>query len=148
MPNGIDTNIDANDFVKIKCTYGMENGVTPPNQQDLNVTISGIIIFQVLPRNLEFGSVQPGSFDNPALNGPIVFNITGSTTDVNVEVTEVTGFPFEQGLKIDGEPALGRFWMILYASPIQTAFPTLDIPEDSPAGNSKGKIVYTVSGIP
>ena len=147
IPNGIDTNMGSNDFVKTSCTFGTENGLLPSNQQELNVTIASAITFQVLPRNLEFGLVQPGSQNNPALNGPIVFNITGSTTNVNVEITEVTGFPFEQGLKIDNEPALGKFWTILYSSPIKTAIPTLDIPKNAPAGNNKGTIVYTVTGI-
>jgi len=126
-----DTGIDKNDFIKTECTYNAENGVTPQNQQDLNVTITGTVAFQVLPRNLEFGFVQPGSQNNPATNGPIIFNITGSTADAQVEITEVFGFPFNQGLKIDGQPATGSFWIINYTSPIQIAFPTLDIPEDA-----------------
>ena len=153
IPNGVDTNTDSNDFVKIRCTFGAENGVTPPNEQELNVTIAGKIVFQVTPRNLEFGLVQPNSFNNPALNGPIIFNLTGSTADANVEITQVIGFPFENGLRIDGEQALGRLWEFI-CQPVsggcdfdlQTAFPTLDVPLDAPAGNNRGTIVYTIFG--
>ena len=148
IPNGQDTGIDKNDFIKTECTYNAENGVTPQNQQDLNVTITGTVAFQVLPRNLEFGFVQPGSQNNPATNGPIIFNITGSTADAQVEITEVFGFPFNQGLKIDGQPATGSFWIINYTSPIQIAFPTLDIPEDAQPGHNQGIITYTVTGLP
>ena len=148
IPNSADSNTDSDDFVKTRCTFGTENGVTPPNEQDLNFTIAGKIVFQIIPRNLEFGLVQPGSFNNPALNGPIVFNLTGSTADANVEITQVIGFPFENGLKIEEEQAFGKIWTILQSSPIQEAVPTLDIPIDAPAGNNKGTIVYTVSGVP
>ena len=148
IPNGFDTNNDAANFQKTRCTFGAENGVLPPNEQELNVTIAGRIVFHVTPRGLEFGVVQPGSFNNPALNGPIVFNVTGSGADVNVEITQIIGFPFEEGLRIDGNLALGSFWAIPASSPIRTAVPTLDVPLDAPPGNNQGTIVYTISGTP
>lgn len=148
IPNAIDTNNDADDFEKTRCTFGTANGILPPNEQGLNVTIGPAIVFQVTPRQLEFGIVQSGSQNNPALNGPIVFNITGSGTDVNVEITEVSGFPFEEGLRIDGNPALGSFWTIPESAPIQAAIPTLNVPIDAQPGNNRGTIVYTISGNP
>ncbi len=118
------------------------------NHQGLDVTITGVIVFKVLPRNLEFGLVQPGSQNNPALNGPIIFDITDSSTDVHVEVIEVISAPFNTGLKIDGSPALGKSWTISHLSPILTAIPTLDIPPQISPGNKLGTIVYTVTGLP
>ncbi|MBU0760248.1 MAG: lamin tail domain-containing protein [Nanoarchaeota archaeon] len=146
MPNAQDTDNDKNDFIKTRCTYGSENGITPPNEQSLLVTIAGRIVFDILPRQLNFGIVQPGSTDNPALNGPIIFNVTGSEQDVNVEITNVTGYPFEDGLRIDNNPALGSHWFIPYTSPIVNATPTLDVPEEAPPGQAEGTIVYTVTG--
>ncbi|MBU1988876.1 MAG: hypothetical protein KKD94_05345, partial [Nanoarchaeota archaeon] len=146
MPNAKDTDNDKNDFIKTRCTYGSENGITPPNEQSLLVTIAGRIVFDILPRQLNFGIVQPGSTDNPALNGPIIFNVTGSEQDVNVEITNVTGYPFEDGLRIDNNPALGSHWFIPYTSPIVNATPTLDVPEEAPPGQAEGTIVYTVTG--
>jgi hypothetical protein len=162
FPDGEDTDSDIDDFIKTSCTFGssntqsnQSNPTLPDNQQSLNVTIAGKIVFKVTPRQLEFGLVQPGSQNNPALNGPITFNVTGSTADVNAEITEVAGFPFEQGLEIDGNPALGFSWFfhcVLTQSGCQfgtqTATPTLNIPADAPAGKNQGAIVYTVFGNP
>jgi hypothetical protein len=152
IPNGQDTNNDKNDFTKTRCTYGTENGIIPGNQQDLNVTIAGggggLVVFQVLPRSLEFGIVQPGSINNSALNGPIIFNTTGSNTNVTVEITEVFGSPFDIGLKIDDHSAIGSLWTILTSSPIKTAVPTLNVPAQTTPGNKKGTIVYTITGLP
>lgn len=146
IPNAMDTNIDSTDFKKIKCTYGAENGMPLPNEQGLNATIKGIIKLEILPRWLEFSLLNQGSTNNPALNGPIIFNATGSTTDFNIEVTEVTGSPFDVGLKLDSEPATGKLWTILYSSPIQTTEPTLDVPEGTTVGQNTGTIVYTITG--
>lgn len=156
FPDGADSNVDSTDFVKTACTYGASNsGASEPssNQQGLNVTISGVVVFGVFPRSLEFGLVQPGSINNLALNGPIIFDVNGSTTSVNVEITNVTGFPFENGLKIDGAQALGASWFFNCvmtsqgcAFSAQNAVPTLDIPNEAPAGNNQGTITYTVSG--
>jgi|SRR3989338_3916184 len=147
IPNGADTNSDITDFVKTVCTYNLENGVLPDNQQGLNATIMGKIVLEILPRWLQFGTVQPGSINNPALNGPIIFNATGSEADVRVEITEVIGSPFDLGLKIDNVAALGKIWTILQtSSQVQNATPTLDIPENTPPGTAQGTIVYTVAG--
>lgn len=148
IPNGQDNGVDSDDFQKVKCTYGAENGVLPQNEQGLNVTISGKIVLTILPRWLEFGMVQPGSTNNPALNGPIIFNATGSDDDVNVEITAVSGFPFEQGLKIDGGAPVGKLWTVLHSSPIKTAVPTLDIPADAESGSNQGTIEYMITGNP
>ncbi|MFH1803123.1 MAG: lamin tail domain-containing protein [archaeon] len=146
IPNGQDTDIDSDDFIKTECTYNAENDIIAPNEQNLIVTIAGRIVFNVFPRLLDFGLVQPGSFDNPATNGPIIFDVTGSEQDVNVQITNVTGFPFEDGLKIDGSPALGASWFIPFTNPIVNATPTLDIPSDAQAGQAEGTIIYTVTG--
>jgi hypothetical protein len=148
IPNSQDTGIDSIDFKKVECTYGEENKIILPNEQNMEVTIAGGIVFQVFPRNLEFGLVQPDSEDNPALNGPIILNITGSTEDAQVEITDIVGSPFNQGLKLDDEPALYKIWTIFQSSPIVTAIPTLDVPQQTLPGNKKGTIVYTVTGLP
>mgnify|MGYP007051597841 CR=1 FL=1 len=148
IPNAEDTDVDSADWQKTRCTFGTENGILPPNQQDMNVTITGIIVFEISPRKLDFGFVQPGSQNNPALNGPIKFNITGSTADAQIEITKILGFPFNVGLKIDGHPAQGKIWRISYSNPIQEAIPTLDIPEEALPGNHLGTIFYTVTGLP
>ncbi|MBU0978108.1 MAG: lamin tail domain-containing protein, partial [Nanoarchaeota archaeon] len=155
IPNGQDTNIDSVDFIKTECTYGLENIILLPNEQTIGVIIAGKIVFKVFPRNLDFGIVQQSSTNNSALNGPITFDVNGSTTDVNVEITNVTGFPFEEGLKIDGHNALGSSWLLICLlnqgecnfNPVW-AFPTLDVPEDAQPGNNKGTITYTVTGPP
>lgn len=148
IPNGQDTNLDSADFIKTECTYNLENRVILPNEQNIEVTIVGGVTFYVLPRNLEFGLVSPGSSNNNATNGPIILNITGSMEDAQVEITEVLGTPFNQGLKIDGIQALGKLWRIYQEHPITTAVPTLDVPQQTQPGNKKGTIVYTVTGIP
>jgi len=148
IPNAQDTNNDSLDFIKTECTYEAENGVIPSNEQDLIVIIGGRIVFNVFPRRLDFGYIQPNTINNPALNGPITFNVNGSTDDVNVEITEVVGSPFDIGLKIDGLIALGSSWIVPYTDPIKTVIPTLDVPSGVEEGEKKGTIVYTITGLP
>jgi hypothetical protein len=146
IPNGQDTNWDFLDFIKTTCTYNKENKILESNEQGLGVIIAGKIVMKILPRWLDFGVVQPGSINNSALNGPIIFNATGSEADVNVEITEVIGLPFVQGLKIDGKNSTGLIWTMPISSPVKTAIPTLDVPEDADAGSSEGTIIYTITG--
>lgn len=153
IPNGQDTNYDNKDFKKTRCTFQKENGIIPENEQGLNATISGLIKLKILPRWLEFGTLQPASTNNPALNGPITFNATGSGTNVSVEITEILGSPFAEGLKIDGHNATGSNWLMACKSTksactfdIKSAVPTLDVPEDAAPGPVQGSIVYTISG--
>jgi hypothetical protein len=149
IPNGQDTDTDSADFTKTECTYSLENKLISPEEQSLLVTIAGRIVFNVFPRLLDFGLVYPDTEDNPALNGPIIFDINGSESDVMVAITNVTGFPFEQGLKIDSTPwdELNP-WTIPYTSPIQTANATLDVPSEASPGQAEGTITYTVTGLP
>lgn len=146
IPNGQDTNLDSRDFVKTTCTYNKENKVLMPNEQGLDVTIAGKIMLKILPRYLDFGIAQPGSFNNSALNGPITFNATGSTTDVKIQIVNVTGYPFSQGLRIDNQNPLGKFWSLIVSSPVQSAIPTLDVPSDAVPGSNEGTIVYMITG--
>lgn len=148
IPNGQDTDQDNIDFTKTECTYTMENKIISPTEQNTIVTIGGTVIFHVFPRLLDFGVLQPGTENNTALNGPVIFDTNGSTTEVSVEITNVTGEPFETGLKIDGKPAKENFWTILQSNPIIEAIPTLDIPEDIEIGEKEGTITYTVTGTP
>lgn len=149
IPNGQDTNIDSSDFVKTECTFNLENKIISPSEQNIIAIIGGKIIFNVFPRRLDFGLIYPNTQDNPALNGPITFDVGGSEADVQVEITEVLGEPFHAGLKIDNSPweDLGP-WIIPFTSPIQTANVTLDVDEDTPPGQAQGTIVYTVTGLP
>jgi len=78
--------------------------------QPIEVDVTPDIHMVITPGTLDFDSVAPDSVDNPALNGPIEFNPAGSNVDVTVEVTGVTGFPFETGLMLDASPALGAIW--------------------------------------
>lgn len=159
MPNGADTDNDKNDFVKQACTYGKSNdgeeNQTEDNSQELNVTIGETITFRILPTTLQFGLLLPGSMNNPALNGPIILDANGSNTNVHVAVSEVRGFPFDQGLRLDGEVSVGKNWVLNcvqsgdYCSyiPIEIV-PTLNIPPGAVAGTANGEIRYTVSGTP
>jgi hypothetical protein len=121
--------------------------------QSLNVSIGENITVQIAPETVQFGQVAPGSNNNMATNGPIAFNATGSNVDVNIEVTNVTGFPFENGLMLDGSPALGEVWDLLcilnggictYAG--AETVPTLDVPIGAPAGVVGGTTTYTITG--
>ncbi|MFH1289946.1 MAG: lamin tail domain-containing protein [Nanoarchaeota archaeon] len=153
IPNGADTDVDVVDFQKIRCTYGSANGEGPGYDQDLNATIREIIVLDISPRGLDFGIVDPGSQGNPALNGPIEFDATGSNVNVSVEVTEVVGYPFVGGLKIDGMEAVGSSWELICILSgfsctynVVEAEPTLDVPIGAVGSYSEGIIIYTVSG--
>jgi hypothetical protein len=161
IPNGVDSEIDIDDFKKTSCTYGVKNSETnqsnqtSENQQEMNVTIGDVIALRIYPATLNFGVTIPGTNNNPALNGPITFDANGSNTDVIVEVDAVNGFPFEQGLRIDGKNPLDASWQIecvesgLYCNyDLQTATPTLNIPPGSIAGTNRGIITYLITGSP
>jgi hypothetical protein len=123
--------------------------------QGINATISEDITVIITPETITFGTVAPGSIDNVATNGPIEFDATGSNDDVHIEVTAVSGFPFDDGLMLDATPALGQFWDLL-CTPIsdvctfsvESTIPTLDVPAGAPAGNAAGTITYTITGPP
>ncbi len=162
FPDGTDSNTDSTDFIKTACTFNSANTLanqsTPQigdNQQGLNATVSGIISFKLSPTFVNFGLVNPGSTNNPAINGPIILDVSGSTTEVNVEITQVSGFLFENGLKINGNAALASSWNFkctiiqgTCAFTTQTLIPTLDVSSNAPAGNTQGIITYTVFGNP
>lgn len=123
--------------------------------QGLTVIIGEDVNLIITPSTVDFGTVQPGINNNPAINGPIIFDATGSNVDVNVEVTAVTGFPFEDGLMLDGAPALAQDWDLLCvlvedvcSYTTATTVPTLDVPLSAPQGTKPGTITYTVTGSP
>lgn len=161
IPNGQDTDSDVNDFMKMACTYRAENSdtnqsnQTSENQQSLNVTIGDIIALRIYPTTLNFGVALPGTNNNPSLSGPIVFDANGSNTNVNVEVNSVSGFPFEQGLRVDAKIPTDISWQLeciqngFYCTyNLKTAIPTLNVPAGSIAGTNQGTVTYLVTGTP
>ena len=127
-----------------------------PNQQAVDATVSGSIIVAINPLpTLNFGTVIANSFGNAALNGPVIFNPAGSTTGVSVEVTDVTGAPFDTGLKFDGTLAELQKYDIpcvlsgdLCTFTAKSVVPTLDVPTGSSAGLKSGVITYTFTEYP
>ncbi len=123
--------------------------------QDITVTIGEDINVVISPGTVEFDTVAPGTNDNPATNGPIEFDATGSNVDVNIEVTDVMGFPFEDGLMLDGVPALGSSWDLictivdsLCTYTTESTVPTLNVPTGAAQGINPGTITYTITGSP
>ncbi|MBS3088422.1 hypothetical protein J4402_01435 [Candidatus Pacearchaeota archaeon] len=109
---------------------------------------------QISPAVLNFGSLLPGTSGNPAINGPITINPTGSNVDVQVTVTNVAGFPFETGLKLDGNNPIGKIWNMdcvgtnICAYTSATTIPTLNIPAGASVGAKSGVITYFVAAQP
>lgn len=121
--------------------------------QSINATINGNSSILITPATVEFGAVVPGTNNNPSTSGNISFDPTGSNVDVNVEVTNVTGKPFEGGLKFDGSLAQGQDYDILcVGNPCtytpKVVIPTLNVPIGSRAGIKTGTITYTITGTP
>ena len=119
----------------------------------VNVEILALTLVSISPINLDFGSKTPGTFDNPALNGPITFDATGSNTDFSIEVADVTGFPFEDGLEFDGEEPVGQEWDFeceevddICTYETQSTVPTLSIPSGAVVGEKVGTITYLITG--
>lgn len=157
VSDGEDSDVDSADFIKTSCTYDYSNTGTPENtgSQGLNVTIGGVVVLEILPTTIEFGNVLSGSVNNPALNGPITFDASGSNTNVNVEVLSVTGFPFETGLKLDSNSPVGQFWDLICNLngnacnfDLVEVVPTLDIPSGALGGTQSGTIEYMITGTP
>ncbi len=122
--------------------------------QPIIVDVGEDIHLEILPNPLDFGPVLPDTTDNPSTED-ITFDATGSNVDVHIEITDVTGAPFEDGLKIDGTDPVGQFWDLPCISDpnteictydLDTAEPTLDIPLGTSQGSKSGTIVYTVTG--
>ena len=121
--------------------------------QDINATIDDNLTISISPATVEFGAVSAGSSGNPASSGNISFDPAGSNVNVNVDVTNVTGKPFEGGLKFDGSLAQGQDYDILcVGNPCtytpKTVSPTLDVPIGSRAGIKTGTITYIITGTP
>ncbi len=122
--------------------------------QEVEVEIVQLTLASITPVSLNFGSLSPGTNDNPAVNGPIMFDATGSNTNVRVEVSAVTGFPFETGLKLDGDDTpFGKFWNLdcvennnVCTFTPATTVPTLSIPAGAISGLKTGMITYTITG--
>ena len=124
-------------------------------EQLVDVEIVALTLVSISPMNLNFGSRIPGTSDNPAVNGPIEFDASGSNTNFDVEVTDVTGFPFETGLEFDGDEPVGKSWefncvevsdICTYAT--QSTVPTLSIPAGAVIGEHTGTVTYTVTASP
>ena len=123
--------------------------------QQVDVEIVALTLISISPITLNFGPLVPGTTDNPALNGPIIFDATGSNTDVNIEVASVTGFPFADGLEFDGLDPVGKDWDFtcvvvdnICTYETQSTEPTLSIPAGAVIGEHIGTVTYTVTGSP
>ncbi len=123
--------------------------------QVVEVEIVALTLVSIAPTSLNFGSLSPGTTDNAALNGPILFDATGSNTNVNIEVASVTGFPFADGLEFDGFNPVGQDWDFICVVvnnvctyPVQSTEPTLSIPAGAVIGEHIGTVTYTVTGSP
>lgn len=121
------------------------------DNQNIQVEINEGVTLAITPLTLNFGNVEAGSVDNLGTN--IVFNATGSNVDVNVEVINVTGFPFETGLKLNGNIPIGESANLpcavinnvcTYTNVEWTT--SLTVPIGTPAGLKSGTIVYLISG--
>jgi hypothetical protein len=119
----------------------------------VEVEIIELSLVSISPITIDFGSLSPGTSGNPALNGPVIIDPIGSNTDVHVEVTAVTGFPFETGLLLDGSDPTSLFWdfacvevdSICTYTPASLD-PTLDIPPGAVIGPKAGTISYLITG--
>lgn len=155
--DGVDSNIDALDFVKQSCTFGYRNSAAGGmgGSQGLNATIGGVVSVEILPTTIQFGTVASGSTDNPALNGPVTFDASGSNTNVQIEVLGVTGELFATGLKFDGASPIGLFWELMCqlneggcSHDIVSVVPTLDVFSGALPGTQSGTVEYLITGTP
>ncbi len=119
--------------------------------QIIEVDIDEDISLSISPSTLDFGVLKAGTIDNPGQN--IIFDATGSNTDVTVEVQGVTGFPFETGLKFNSLVPIGQSETLncvvvgtacTYSSVEWTT--SLTIPAGTVSMNYQGTVVYLVTG--
>ena len=124
------------------------------DDQPVIVDVGENIHVAILPNPLDFGSILPGT-SNAQSTQDITFNAAGSNVNVHIAISDVTGVPFSDGLKIGGSSPVGQFWDLLCISDptteictydLVTADPTLDIPLGTSQGSKAGAIVYTVTG--
>ncbi|MFH1591901.1 MAG: hypothetical protein ABIB47_00855 [Candidatus Woesearchaeota archaeon] len=123
------------------------------NSNEIYVEVDPFTTVLISPSLLNFGSLIVGSINNP---GPsVTIDPTGSNTNVSVEVTDVTEFPFETGLKFNGILAEGQVFaincvesgnMCTYTPEIITT--TLDIPSGAVSKPYMGTVVYTITATP
>jgi hypothetical protein len=133
----------------------MSSGFVLAADQGINVTIGQNITLLITPTEVDFGTVAPGTTDNAATNGPIGFDGSGSNSNMTIEVTNVTGFPFDTGLKLDGATPIGQIFNqnCLIVSNLctytpATTVPTLDVLIGTPQGVNNGVITYLITGSP
>jgi len=125
------------------------------------IIVNEDITVDVGPATLDFGTVSPGTADNPSTS-PIQFDATGSNVDVTVTVNSVTGGDSALFTNIEVETSadnwvniVGALTTMLCDNSGGTCAYTpvswdarLDVPPGWPAGTSTGTIVYTISGPP
>ncbi len=123
--------------------------------QGVTVTIGQDIHLVISPTTVNFGSVSPGTSNNPSTNGNITFDATNSNVDVTITVASITGFPFQTGLMLDGASATGQDWTLpcvkegesdVCTYTMQSTVPTLNVPIAAAQATQNGVITYTVSG--
>jgi len=121
------------------------------DNQNIQVEINDDIELTISPLTLNFGELFPGNTD---VEGPgITFDATGSNVDVNVQVANVIGFPFETELKLNGAIPLTQSAILpcVVSDNICTYVPvgwttSLSIPVGTPSGLLAGAIEYTITG--
>lgn len=111
----------------------------------------------IAPNNLDFGTVNSCSQDNPALNGPITLDPDSSNVNISIQVTNVTAGLFEN---IELETSNATWVSIntlptftLVCNPIgqtcsftpKTVNARLDVPCSIMAGSKSGVITYTIT---
>lgn len=125
--------------------------VSALSPQAATVDIDPSVVAEVLPGLLDFGSLAPGETGGAS---QITIDVSGSNVDVQVEVDDVTGFPFRTHLMFGAFLALNHpAWIFecqlseegLCVYTNQMVDPTLTVPLSAPAGTMPGVITYTVA---
>lgn len=119
--------------------------------QPIEVTVGQDVTVLISPSTLDFGSLAAGTLNAPGSN--ITFDATGSNVNVSVSVSNVTGVPFQVGLKFNGLAPVGQMAAlpcdstsgICVYTPVSW-ITSLSVPIGTPAGLRSGVVTYTVSG--
>lgn len=129
------------------------NDVLIEDFDDMNAEVDVIedIRLSITPLTLDFGMMRGGEAN---AGDDIVFDATGSNVDVSVEVASVEGFPFADGLSLNGDDTPLGLTAFLECSPVDyiceytpISWTTLlSIPVGTSSNMYSGTITYFVSG--
>jgi len=152
----IPTGFAAGDYKGV-VTYNV-NGGSQTFTQNLSISVDLVTSVQITPVTVDFGSIVPGTVNNPTINGPIRFGADNSNVDLIIVYASATGKPFDTGLKLNGKtPGNFNVTMDCIRNPTngvcaysdESANATLDVPKGFRAGTSMGNITYIItSSIP